>query len=58
MGSMRSIHAMCRSSRRGSGGNVTIVVSVEGENARRLERIATGRGEGIDQIVADLARNA
>jgi hypothetical protein len=42
----------------GSGGKVTIVVSVEGEDAQRLERIATERGQGIDQVVADLVRNA
>jgi hypothetical protein len=42
----------------GSGGKVTIVVSVEGEDARRLERIASERGQGVDQVVADLVRNA
>jgi hypothetical protein len=42
----------------GSGGKVTIVVSVEGEDARRLERIATERGQAVHQVVADLVRNA
>jgi hypothetical protein len=42
----------------GSGGKVTIVVSVEGEDAKRLERIAMERGQGVDQVVADLVRNA
>lgn len=42
----------------GSGGKVTIMVSVEGEDAQRLERIATERGQGIDQVVAELVRNA
>jgi hypothetical protein len=42
----------------GSGGKVRIVVSVEGEDAKRLERIAAERGQGIDQVVADLVRNA
>ncbi len=42
----------------GSGGRVTIVISVEGEDAKRLERIATERGQGVDQVVADLVRNA
>jgi hypothetical protein len=42
----------------GSGGKVTIVVSVEGEDARRLERIASERGQGVDQVAADLVRNA
>jgi hypothetical protein len=42
----------------GSGGKVRIVVSVEGEDAKRLERIAAERGQGVDQVVADLVRNA
>lgn len=42
----------------GSGGRVTIVVSVEGEDAKRLERIAAERGKGVDEVVADLVRNA
>lgn len=42
----------------GSGGQVTIVVSVEGEDAKRLEQIAAERGKGVDEVVADLVRNA
>jgi hypothetical protein len=42
----------------GSGGRVRIVVSVEGEDAKRLQRIATERGTDVDQVVADLVRNA
>jgi hypothetical protein len=42
----------------GSGGQVTIVVSVEGEDAKRLERIAAEQGKGVDEVVADLVRNA
>lgn len=42
----------------GSSGKVTIVVSVEGEAARRLERIATERGQAVDQVIADLVRHA
>jgi hypothetical protein len=42
----------------GSGGEVTIVVSVEGEDAKRLQRIAAERGQGVDQVVADLVRKA
>lgn len=42
----------------GSGGQVTLVVSVEGEDAKRLERIAAERGKGVDEVVADLVRNA
>jgi hypothetical protein len=42
----------------GSGGKLTIVVSIEGDDAKRLERIATERGQGVDQVVADLVRNA
>lgn len=41
-----------------SGGKVRIVVSVEGEDAKRLERIATERGQGVDEVVADLVRHA
>ena len=42
----------------GSGGRVTIVVSVEGEDAKRLERIAAERGQRVDEVVADLVREA
>jgi hypothetical protein len=42
----------------GSGGKLTIVVSVEGEDAKRLERIAAERGQAVDQVVADLVRRA
>jgi hypothetical protein len=42
----------------GSGGEVTIVVSVEGEDAKRLEQIAAERGKRVDEVVADLVRNA
>jgi hypothetical protein len=41
-----------------SGGRVTIVVSVEGEDAKRLERIAAERGQRVDQVVAELVRRA
>jgi hypothetical protein len=40
----------------GSGAKVTIVVNVEGEDASRLQRIATERGQGIDEVVSDLVR--
>jgi hypothetical protein len=39
-----------------SHGKFTIVVSVEGENAKRLQLIAAERGPGIDEVVADLVR--
>jgi hypothetical protein len=42
----------------GSGGKVRIVVSVEGQDAKRLEQIAAERGQGVDQVVADLVRRA
>lgn len=42
----------------GSGGKVTIVVSVEGDDAKRLDRIATERGQAVDQVIADLVRHA
>lgn len=42
----------------GSDGRVTLVVSVEGEDAARLEQIAVERGQHVDEVVADLVRNA
>jgi hypothetical protein len=42
----------------GSGAKVRIVVSVEGEDAKRLEQIASERGQGVDEVVADLVRHA
>jgi hypothetical protein len=42
----------------GSGGKVTIVVSVEGEDAKRLERLAKERGKALHEVVADLLRDA
>ncbi len=42
----------------GSGGKVTIVISVEGEDAKRLEQIATERGQAVDQVIAELVRQA
>jgi hypothetical protein len=41
-----------------SGAKLTIVVSVEGEDAKRLERIASERGQPVDEVVADLVRQA
>jgi hypothetical protein len=32
--------------------------TVEGEDAKRLEEIATERGQGVDEVVADLVRQA
>jgi hypothetical protein len=37
---------------------VTIMVSVKGEDAARLERIATERGQRVDEVVSDLLRAA
>jgi hypothetical protein len=42
----------------GSGGKLTIVVTVEGDDAKRLEQIATERGQAVDQVIADLVRHA
>lgn len=42
----------------GSGGKLTILVSVEGDDAKRLERIATERGQAVDEVIADLVRHA
>jgi len=35
-----------------------ILVGVEGEDAKRLERIAEARGKGTADVVADLLRDA
>jgi hypothetical protein len=35
---------------------VTIVVNVQGEDASLLQRIATERGQGIDEVISDLVR--
>lgn len=40
------------------GAELTILVSVEGEDARRLERIAEARGQKPGDVVADLLRGA
>jgi hypothetical protein len=42
----------------GSGAKVTIMVNVKGEDATRLERIATERGQRVDEVVSDLLRAA
>lgn len=38
-------------------GKLTILVSVEGEDARRLERIAEARGKKPSDVVAELLRD-
>jgi hypothetical protein len=42
----------------GSGAKVTIVVSVEGEDAERLERLAAARGQRPGEVVSSLLRSA
>jgi hypothetical protein len=42
----------------GSGARVTLMVSVEGEDATRLQRLARERGQDIGEVVADLVRSA
>jgi hypothetical protein len=37
---------------------LTILVSVEGDDARRLERIAEARGKKPGDVVAELLRDA
>jgi hypothetical protein len=37
---------------------LTIVVNVSGEDAKRLERIATQRGQGVGEVISDLLRDA
>ncbi|HEY3828407.1 MAG TPA: hypothetical protein VGL57_04345 [Solirubrobacteraceae bacterium] len=40
----------------GSGAKVTILINVEGEDATRLQRIATERGQHVDEVISDLLR--
>lgn len=42
----------------GSDAKVTLVGSLEGEDASRLERLASERGQGVDEVVAELVCNA
>lgn len=42
----------------GSGAKVTVVVSVSGEDAARLSELAAERGQGVDEVVAELVRSA
>jgi len=42
----------------GNGAKVTVVISVSGEDAERLDELATQRGKGVDEVVAELVRNA
>ena len=42
----------------GSGAKVRLVVSVEGEEAALLKRLARERGQRIGEVVAELVRNA
>jgi hypothetical protein len=37
---------------------VRIVISIEGEDARRLQRISTARGEKPTDVIAELLRDA
>lgn len=42
----------------GSGGGLTLVVGVENEDAKHLERIAAERGKGVTRFVAEPVRKA
>lgn len=42
----------------GSGGRLSIELLVEGEDAKRLSRIATERGQRPGEVVAELLRSA
>jgi hypothetical protein len=37
---------------------LTVLVGVKGEDAERLKRIATERGQRVDEVVTDLLRDA
>ena len=41
-----------------SGAKVTIVVSVEGEDAERLQQLAAARGQRPGEVVSSLLRGA
>ena len=40
------------------GAKVTVLVGVGAEDAKRLAEMAAERGESVEQVVADLVRNA
>ncbi len=42
----------------GSGAKVRIVVDVDGADVGRLQRIATRRKQGFDEVISDLLRDA
>jgi hypothetical protein len=42
----------------GSGAKATILLSLKGEDASRLERIAAERGQGPEEVISDLLRAA
>jgi hypothetical protein len=42
----------------GGGAKVTLVVSVEGEDVERLERLAAARGQRPAEVVSALLRNS
>ncbi len=37
---------------------LTVVINVSGEDAKRLERIATQRGKAVSEVISDLLRDA
>lgn len=37
---------------------LTVVVNLSGEDATRLERIATQRGQAVGEVISDLLRDA
>jgi hypothetical protein len=37
---------------------LTVIVNLNGEDATRLERIATRRGQGVSEVISDLLRDA
>jgi hypothetical protein len=41
-----------------SDARLTVVVNLSGEDATRLERIATRRGQGVSEVISDLLRDA
>lgn len=54
----RTIDPTTRLSIGGGGAKVTLVVSVEGEDVERLERLAAARGQRPAEVVSALLRNS
>jgi hypothetical protein len=50
--------SVCRRHRGNPDAKVRVVVSIEGEDAKRLQRVSAARGETPGQLIAELLRDA